>query len=428
MATDKERVSEVLAKAKAARVAAFALAKCSAQERDSALLALAQSLVDQQDYLLAENTKDVLAARAAGTAEPLIDRLLLNPERIAAIAASLRELAASPDPLGTVVEGHTLTSGIRMRQIRVPLGVVAMIYEARPNVTADAAGLCLKTGNACILRGGSLAVHSNLAMSAVIAAAGLDSGLPNNWLSSIESTDRAATNELMQLHGLIDVLIPRGSASLIRATVENSKVPVIETGEGNCHLYVHSAARADLIVPILLNAKTQRPGVCNAIESLLVDDAVAAEYLPQMLSALMDAGVLVHADESALKLGQALDGAEQLLVLATDEDWGREYLDLEISVKCVSGLDEAIGHINRYSTHHSESIISQDYTATHRFLAEVDSAAVYANASTRFTDGGEFGLGAEIGISTQKLHARGPMGLSALTSTKFILEGDGQIR
>jgi glutamate-5-semialdehyde dehydrogenase len=422
-------MSEVLEKAQRARIAAFELAKADAETRNRALEFMADALEKRGGHLLDNNALDVDDARAKGTDESLIDRLLLTEERIQGIAEALRTLAGQNDPLGTVVEGRTLYNGIRLRRIRVPLGVVAMIYEARPNVTADAAGLALKTGNACILRGGSLANRSNLSMTAVLYEAGLAAGLPPHWLQSIETTDRAATNELMSLHGLIDVLIPRGSASLIRTTVENAKVPVIETGEGNCHLYIHEAADPAIVVPIAINAKTQRPGVCNAIESILVDETVAERHVLPLVEALAGAGVRIHADETARALTRGLgDAVAGQVVAATEDDWGTEYLALEVSLKCVSGLDEAISHINTYSTHHSESILSQDYAAVSRFLAEVDSAAVYANASTRFTDGGEFGLGAEIGISTQKLHARGPMGLEALTSTKFILEGDGQIR
>jgi glutamate-5-semialdehyde dehydrogenase len=390
---------------------------------------MADALEARGEYLLAENALDVVDARAKDTEESLIDRLLLTEARIADIAAALRTLAGQNDPIGTVTEGRTLYNGIRLRRVRVPLGVVAIIYEARPNVTADAAGLTLKTGNACILRGGSMANRSNLSMTAVLYEAGLEAGLPEFWLQSIETIDRAATTELMGLHGLIDVLIPRGSASLIRTTVEQAKVPVIETGEGNCHLYIHEAADPSIIVPIAINAKTQRPGVCNAIESILIDSAAAERFAPPLLEALTAANVLIHADETVYALAQGLPAAvADKVVVATEDDWGTEYLALELSMKCVSGVEEAIAHINTYSTHHSESILSQDYETVSRFLAEVDSAAVYANASTRFTDGGEFGLGAEIGISTQKLHARGPMGLDALTSTKFILEGDGQIR
>ncbi|MCL2530390.1 MAG: glutamate-5-semialdehyde dehydrogenase [Coriobacteriia bacterium] len=421
-------MGEATLKAQNAKQAAEGMARLSSATRNAALEALAVALLEQTDYLVSENTKDVEAARKQGTAEPLIDRLLLNPQRISGIAAALKELALEKDPIGELTEGRTLYNGIQLRQVRVPLGVVAMIYEARPNVTADAAGLCLKTGNACLLRGGSLAVFSNLAMTKVLYEAGRAAGLPEHWLQSIETVEREATTELMQLHHLVDVLIPRGSASLIKSTIENSKVPVIETGEGNCHLYVHADTRREIIIPIMLNAKTQRPGVCNSIESILIDSEVASVELPLMLQALFDAKVLVHGDETVAALAESLPGAEDYFAPATEADWGTEYLDLEISIKCVSGVDEAIKHINTYSTHHSESILSENHVAVKRFFEEVDSAAVYANASTRFTDGGEFGLGAEIGISTQKLHARGPMGLTALTSSKFLLDGDGQIR
>jgi glutamate-5-semialdehyde dehydrogenase len=390
---------------------------------------MADALVTHCAYLLEENAHDLTAARAAGTAEPLVDRLLLNEERIKAIADALRMLARERDPIGSVTEGRTLSNGIKLTRVRVPLGVVAMIYEARPNVTADAAGLCLKTANACVLRGGSLANHSNIAMTKVLYEAGCAAGLPQHWLQSIETTDRAATTELMQMTDYIDVLIPRGSASLIRSTVEHAKVPVIETGEGNCHLYIHKDADPESIIPLALNAKTQRPGVCNAIESILIDEEVASRYAPALIEALAAHKVVLHADEQIFALAQDLGATVAAqLCKATEDDWGTEYLDLELSIKCVRGLEEAIAHINTYSTHHSDAIISQDYAAVTRFVNEVDSAAVYANASTRFTDGAEFGLGAEIGISTQKLHARGPMGLDALCSTKFILEGNGQIR
>ena len=422
-------MGEVLIKAQQSKSAATKLAKLDATTRNNALLAMAKALEDKSAYLIAENAIDVKAAREKGTEEPLIDRLLLNEARIKGIAEALRMLAGENDPLGRVIEGRTLYNGIKMRRVSVPLGVVAMIYEARPNVTADAAGLALKTGNSCILRGGSMANRSNLSMTEVLYQAGIESGLPEFWLQSIETTDRSATTELMNLHGLIDVLIPRGSASLIRTTVENAKVPVIETGEGNCHLYIHEAADPSIVLPIAINAKTQRPGVCNAIESILIDKAVVTSIIPSLLEALTSHEVTVHADEAVYALSSTLSTElAGKVVKATQDDWGTEYLDLEVSIKSVSGLDEAIDHINTYSTHHSESILSQDHAAISRFLDEVDSAAVYANASTRFTDGGEFGLGAEIGISTQKLHARGPMGLEALTSTKFVLEGNGQIR
>jgi len=422
-------MGEVLEKATQARAAAQKLAKTDATTRNKALEAMAQALENNAEYLIAENAKDVEAARAKGTEEPLIDRLLLNEARIKGIADALRILAKENDPLGKIVSGRTLYNGIKMRQVTVPLGVVAMIYEARPNVTADAAGLTLKTGNACILRGGSMANHSNLSMTKVLYEAGIEAGLPEFWLQSIETTDRVATTELMHLHGMIDVLIPRGSASLIRTTVENSRVPVIETGEGNCHLYIHEAADQAIVLPIAVNAKIQRPGVCNAIETILIDEAVAPLYIPQLLETLASYNVKFHVDDAVFALAlQLSDEVTSRLNRATEDDWGTEYLNLEIAIKCVKGIDEAIEHINRYGTHHSDSILSKDIAVVARFLNEVDSAAVYANASTRFTDGGEFGLGAEIGISTQKLHARGPMGLDALTSTKYVLEGSGQIR
>ncbi|MDR1088115.1 MAG: glutamate-5-semialdehyde dehydrogenase [Coriobacteriales bacterium] len=425
-------MGEATEKARLAREATQAMATLSSNTRNAALMTMAIAILDEREYLLEENARDVEAARKCGTTEPFVDRLLLTSERLVGISAALEMLSSEKDPLDEIVEGHTLYNGIQLRQIRVPLGVVAMIYEARPNVTADAAALCLKTGNACLLRGGSLAVNSNLAMTRVLYESGLKSGLPPYWLQSIETTDRAATTELMQLRGLIDVLIPRGSASLIKSTIENSRVAVIETGEGNCHLYVHSEAKSSLIVPILINGKTQRPSVCNALESLLIDEAAVSRELPAMLTALFEAGVVVHGDERtgevARELARTMPEAARLFVPATPEDWGDEYLDLAISIKTVKGIDEAIEHINRYSTHHSECILTENHEAINRFFAEIDSAAVYANASTRFTDGGEFGLGAEIGISTQKLHARGPMGLTALTSTKFLLDGNGQIR
>jgi len=422
-------MSEVVEKATRARAAAIKLAKLDATTRNRALVAMALALEEHVGYLIAENAIDVEAARARGTEEPLIDRLLLDEARIKGIAEALRILAKENDPLGRIVAGRTLYNGIRMRQVTVPLGVVAMIYEARPNVTADAAGLTLKTGNACILRGGSMANRSNLSMTRVLYEAGLEAGLPEFWLQSIETTDRAATTELMHLHGMIDVLIPRGSASLIRTTVENSRVPVIETGEGNCHLYIHEAADPQIVVPIAINAKTQRPGVCNAIETILIDRAVAARFVAPLLEALASHGVKFHVDEVVFDLAADLgDVIADSVFRAAEDDWATEYLALEVAIKCVEGIDEAIAHINQYGTHHSDSILSQDIVAVSRFLDEVDSAAVYANASTRFTDGGEFGLGAEIGISTQKLHARGPMGLDALTSTKFVLEGSGQTR
>lgn len=416
-------MSEVLELATRARVAASALAITSTEQRDRALKAMAEALLDFEGEILAANAVDLDAARAKGVAEGLLDRLALDPGRLAGMSEALHALAKLPDPIGEVVAGSTFPNGIEMRQVRVPLGVIGIIYEARPNVTADAAGLCLKTGNATILRGGSLAQHSNLTLTRVLASAAESTGIPAGAIQSIESTEHSAAEELMGLHGYVDVLIPRGGAGLIRSVVENAKVPVIETGTGNCHVYLHESADPEMARRIVINAKCQRPSVCNAAESLLVDDVVHEQLLPPILKELEAAGVTLYADEKTRALG-AVTNIEP----ATEEDWGTEYHDLKMSVKVVDGLDDAIAHINRYGTMHSEAIVTTDYAAARRFLAEIDAAAVYVNASTRFTDGGEFGLGAEIGISTQKLHARGPMGLAALTSTKYVLMGDGQIR
>ena len=416
-------MSDVLQLAERAREAAAQIAITSTDERNRALLVMSHALVAKQDEILAANEADMADARAKNVQAGLLDRLELNPARIKSMSEALRALSLLPDPIGEVVEGYKLANGIDMSKVRVPLGVVAIIYEARPNVTADAAGLCVKTGNSVILRGGSLAIRSNLALTRVLATAASSTGLPHACIQSIESTDHAAAEELMSLHGYIDVLIPRGGAGLIKNCVENSKVPVIETGIGNCHIYIHEAADADMARRIVVNAKCQRPTVCNAAESLLVDDAVYERVLPRILKELEDNGVTIYADEKTRGLG-----AVMRIEAATEEDWGTEYHDLKMSVKVVGGLDEAISHINTYGTKHSEAIITEDYSASRRFLHEVDAAAVYVNASTRFTDGGEFGLGAEIGISTQKLHARGPMGLAALTSTKYLLMGNGQIR
>ena len=422
---------EALAKCQAAKEASRTLGQTGSALRNDALLAMADALQSNAALILKANRADMDAAAAAQTAAPLLDRLMLDQARIAAIADALRKLAKLDDPLGEVLEGRTLYNGIQLTRRRVPLGVVAMIYEARPNVTADTAGLCIKTGNACVLRGGSMALNSCVAMARVLDAAAQAAGLPAGCINVIESADRAATAALMEAVGLVDVLIPRGGAGLIQACVRQAKVPVIETGVGNCHVYVHESASFEMARSIVMNAKTQRPGVCNACESLLVDASIAKEFLPQMMAQLACAGVVMHADDMARQcvagLGSSLP--EGTVVEATPEDWGREYLDLEISIKCIEGgVDEAIAHINRYGTGHSECIVAKDTSAMLRFTNEVDAAAVYCNASTRFTDGGEFGLGAEIGISTQKLHARGPMGLRELTSTKFVLIGDGQVR
>lgn len=418
-------MGEALEKAKKARIAAQALGQTTSTQRINALQNMADALVIHAPEILAANDADMEAARAKDTPAPLLDRLALSNERIDGIANGLRQVAMQPEVLGEVLEGSELYNGLRMIKYRVPLGVVAMIYEARPNVTADAAGLCIKTGNACILRGGSLAQRSCLAIAQVLAQAASESGLPKDSIQCIESPGHDTTDELMNLPGLVDVLIPRGGAGLIQHCVKNATVPVIETGTGNCHIYIHSDVNPDYIEPIVMNAKTQRPGVCNACESILIDESVADQYLPRVITALANAGVVIHADEHAADIA-AQQGVEA--IAATEADWGTEYLDMEISIKCVADVDEAIAHINTYGTGHSESILSDNVSAVTKFQSEVDAAVVYANASTRFTDGGEFGLGAEIGISTQKLHARGPMGATALTSTKYLVSGEGQIR
>ena len=416
-------MSEVRALAIKAHEASRILAATSTRQRDRALLAMAHALTHKSDEILAANEEDMAAARAKNTSAGLLDRLALDPQRLKSMSEALRSLSLLPDPIGEVVSGHRMNNGIQITQIRVPLGVVAMIYEARPNVTADAAALCIKTGNAVVLRGGSMAIRSNLAITRVLAGAAMGAGLPDGCIASIESTDHAAADELMGLHGLIDVLIPRGGASLIKSVVENAKVPVIETGVGNCHVYVHKTADPEMARRITLNSKVQRPGVCNAAETLLIDEAEHERVLPMILKALEDEGVTVFGDEKTRALG-----AIMRIQPATDQDWATEYLDMKMACKVVKGLDDAIAHINTYGTGHSEAIVTSDYEAARRFTTEIDAAAVYVNASTRFTDGGEFGLGAEIGISTQKLHARGPMGLHALTSTKYIGMGSGQVR
>ena len=421
--------SEVRQMAERAQVASQLLAKISSKTRNQALGAMADALEAHTSEILGANALDLEQAYLDGMAKPLQDRLLLTKGRLSDIANALRKLMSENDPIGEVIEGRTLESGIKLSRVRVPMGVVAMIYEARPNVTADAAGLCIKTANACILRGGSAANHTNIVMTEVLANAASSAGLPPNCIQQVQTTSRDATLELMQMRDLVDVLIPRGGRGLIQSCVQNSKVPVIETGTGNCHIYITKSANLDMAESIVINAKTQRPGVCNAAESLLVDECVACEVLPRVLGSLAQHGVVIHADEGTLKIASETGCVPQeQLVAAIEDDWGREYLELEISVKLVIGLDEAISHINKYGTRHSEAIVTEDYESAIRFTNEVDASSVYVNASTRFTDGGMFGLGAEIGISTQKLHARGPMGLSALTTSKYVLMGSGQVR
>ncbi|GEL95445.1 glutamate-5-semialdehyde dehydrogenase [Cellulomonas composti] len=417
----REQVTRVAQRAKAA---SRRLANANRATKDAALLAMADALVAQADRIVAANAQDVARGHAAGLTPGLLDRLTLTDARIAAIADALRELAGLPDPVGEVVRGQTLPNGLRLRQLRVPMGVVGMIYEARPNVTVDAAGLALKSGNAVILRGGSAAASSNAVIVEVLGEALEKRGLPGALVQSIDAWGREGAVELMQLRGLVDVLVPRGGADLIRTVVREATVPVIETGVGNVHVYVDETADLAMALPIILNAKTQRVGVCNAAETLLVHRAVADEFLPAAIAALADCGVTIHGDAATRRLAPE----EADVVAATDDDWATEYLSLDLAVRVVDDLDEAIEHIREWSSGHTEAIVTRDLAASERFVAEVDSAAVMVNASTRFTDGGQLGLGAEIGISTQKLHARGPMGLAELTTTKWVVHGDGHVR
>ncbi len=428
-------MSEAKQAALRARSVVSELAQASNELRNKALFSMAAALRENTDLILRANAQDCENARAKNTKDSLIDRLLLNADRIEAMASALEALAELRDPLDRTLEERTLYNGLRLRRVTVPLGVVAMVYEARPNVTADAAGICIKSGNTAVLRGGSLAIHSNNAIADILRTAVEKVGLPADCIVAIQSTDRAETDELLSLHGIVDVLIPRGGAGLIQHCVEQAKVPVIETGTGNCHVYVHETGDLEQAQAIVMNAKTQRPGVCNAEESLLVDESIAGDFLPEMLHQLALAGVTIHGCEITRKYamladeGQADSQVMRHFIDATEEDWGREYLGLEISVKVISGgVEEAIAHINKYGTGHSECVITKTPQVAERFQKLVDAAAVYVNASTRFTDGGEFGLGAEIGISTQKLHVRGPFALDALTSSKHLIDGDGQVR
>ena len=389
--------------------------------KDEALLRAAEALMSGAGRILQANARDMEAARERGTSQGLLDRLALNEERIAAMAAGLSQVAALEDPVGEVLSMKPRPNGLLIGQKRVPLGVVGIIYEARPNVTADAFGLCFKAGNAVILKGGSDALRSNEAIVEALQEALAGCGLPRTAVQLIACTDRQTTGRLMKLNTYIDVLIPRGGAGLIRAVVQESTVPVIETGTGNCHIYVDASADLSMAVEILFNAKTQRIGVCNACESLVVHEAVADVFLPMAAERLAEKQVEFRGDARAM-------AADSRIRPASEEDWGCEYLDYILSVKTVRTIEEAIAHINRYNTGHSEAIVTRDYDNAQRFLDKVDAAAVYVNASTRFTDGGEFGMGAEIGISTQKLHARGPMGLKELTSTKYVIYGNGQVR
>ncbi|WP_427018131.1 glutamate-5-semialdehyde dehydrogenase [Pseudarthrobacter sp. P1] len=419
---EQDVTEAVFAIADRARTAAREMARANRALKDKGLRAIADALVANRDAVIAANALDLAAGRANGTSAAMLDRLTLTPERVAALAAALENLASLPDPVGNVVRGQTLPNGLRMRQINVPLGVVAAIYEARPNVTVDIAGLALKSGNAVILRGGTAAANTNQALLGILRDALETVGLPADAVQSVDQYGRDGANVLMRARGRVDVLIPRGGRDLIQTVLNNSSVPVIETGEGNVHIYLDTSAGAQMSVDILLNAKTQRPSVCNTVETLLVNKD--ATVLAPVLSALAAAGVRLHVDERIMELLPAGVAA----TAASDDDWGREYMDLDLAVAMVDSLDDAVAHIRRWSTGHTEAIITNDLANAERFVAEIDSAAVIVNASTRFTDGGEMGLGAEVGISTQKLHARGPMGLAELTTTKWIVQGEGQIR
>ncbi|AMD88223.1 gamma-glutamyl-phosphate reductase [Actinomyces radicidentis] len=415
----------VEALARRARTAQRSVAVATRDTKDAALHALADALEAATERVVAANAEDLERARAGGMRAGLVDRLALTPERVAAIASAVREVAALPDPVGELVDGQTLPNGLRVRRRRVPLGVVGMIYEARPNVTVDVAALTLKSGNAVLLRGGSAAESSNAALVDVLRSALEGVGLPADLVATIDPAGRAGATALMQARGLVDVLVPRGGAGLINAVVESSAVPVIETGSGNCHVYVDASADLDDAVSIIVNAKTQRVGVCNAAETLLVHEAVAAAFLPRAAGALWERGVTLHADDAARAV---LGDKAGRLVAATEDDWATEYGSLDLAVRVVADVDEAAAHVRRYSTGHTEAVLAQDLRVVDAFTAGVDCAVVMVNASTRFTDGGQLGLGAELGISTQKLHARGPMGLTALTTTQWVVEGDGHVR
>ena len=404
-----------------ARRAAGALMVAAAPAKNAALEAIARTLEENAAEIFAANAEDIAAGKAAGIAPNLLDRMLLDEKRLAGIVEGVRQVAALKDPIGEVLHAETLPNGLIVSQMRVPLGVVGMIYEARPNVTVDAAVLCLKSGNAVILRGSKDILRSNVCLVKLMRQALTEAGLDPDCIALVEDPSRETATAFMKLSGYLDVLIPRGGAGLIRSTVENATVPVIETGTGNCHVYVDKDADLEKALPILMNAKTQRTSVCNACESLLIHRAVADAFGPAAVKALLEKGVVIHGDETA----QTWDSR---ILPATEEDYYKEYLALELSVKVVDSAEEAIAHINKYSTRHSDCIVSENYTTVKKFLLGVDSACVYANASTRFSDGFEFGLGAEIGISTQKLHARGPMGLTALTTYKYVVLGEGQVR
>jgi len=411
----------VQAKAQAAKQAAAKLAVTSTAVKNAALLAMAAALEAQQSEILAANERDMTAAAAKGMKSSMLDRLKLTVERISGMADGLRQVAGLADPVGNVIDGKTLPNGLHITKIRVPLGVIGIIYEARPNVTADAAGLCLKSGNAVILKGGSEAMESNKTVAAILAQAAEGAGIPAGSIQFIDTSDRQAVQDLIHMNGLVDVVIPRGGAGLIQAVVRNASVPVIETGAGVCHTYVDKDANVEMAMKIAFNAKVQRPSVCNAMETLLVHKDIADKFLPMMLMMYNSSAVEIRGDEAVQEYSGQVHPA-------TEEDWSTEYGDLRLSVKIVDSIEEAMAHIAKYGTGHSECIVTDNYQAAQLFQYTVDAAAVYVNASTRFTDGNEFGFGAEIGISTQKLHARGPMALPELTSTKYLINGNGQVR
>lgn len=419
---------ELLKICKDAKKIAGKIGNLGTDARNQALTAVADALVKHSDEIIAANEKDLENGRKSHMPEGLLDRLMLNVSRIEQIAEGLRQIAALDDPIGEVIFEKKRPNGLSIAKKRVPIGVVGMIYEARPNVTVDAFGLCFKTGNVVILKGGSDAVYSNMAIISVIQETLLTLKLPREAVQLLEDNSRETAAQFMKMNEYVDVLIPRGGAGLIKAVVRQATVPVIETGTGNCHIYVDESADFTMAVNIIINAKTQRIGVCNACESLLIHESIVAEFIPVLTRALQDKDVTMYADEEIRKSAEAVGGKKELILPASEEDWGKEYLDYILSAKSVSSVQEAIAHINCYNTGHSEAIITNNYQNAEQFLNEVDAACVYVNASTRFSDGFEFGFGAEIGISTQKLHARGPMGLEALTSTKYVIRGNGQVR
>jgi glutamate-5-semialdehyde dehydrogenase len=422
----KPSVTELEEKGKAAKAASKKLAFLATEIKNKALLNIAENLVDKQGEILAANKIDYDEAKASGMSDAMLDRLMLSPSRLEGMAQDVKTVAGLPDPVGEELEMRTLPNGLQISKRRVPLGVIGAIYESRPNVTVDISSLCLKSGNAVILRGGKETINSNRALAKVAREACNQAGVPRGAIQLIESTERAIVNDMLKMKGIIDLMIPRGGAGLIRLVSENAAMPVITGGIGVCHTYVDNSADIDKAVAIAYNAKVQRPTVCNALDCILVHNRIAQDYLPAIAGEWAKAEVEMHCDKRAMAILKSLPSLK--LVLATDEDWGKEYLSLRAAIKVVDSLDEALEHIEKYGSGHSEAIVTEDHSAATRFLGEVDAACVYANASTRFTDGSQFGLGAEIGISTQKFHARGPMALKELTSYKWIIQGSGQVR